>query len=546
MLVVLTSLSLIVPLVLLIAHVSGVAALKQFLKLHSDGLAWSLIVAACGSLLALAVGSSTLAVKSMGVAGRWLGGVMQAVVLLALFLPGSVVAMSLLKAAGLSALTAPLRQSWLIVSLGQAVRFAGIALIVIQFARDGLDRHLSAMAAVDRASKIQTWRYVHLPRIWPLLVGAFLLIVMLGMTELPASMVLLPAGLPNFAQRLLNQMHYARDQQVIASCLMLMGVYVLLALMVAGLWRVLKAKSAAVLLATMLVLSGGGCKWGGQPGEARVLYAFGRAGRGAGQFAYPRAIDLAQDGSLWVVDKTGRIQRLNRQGKFQKAITLPQTESGFPTGLTVGPDGNLYVADTHYNQVLIYSPRGELVGQFGKFGEDDGCFIYPTDIAFGKDGRIYVSEYGGNDRISVFNKDREFLHSFGSTGSGPGEFSRPSAVCIDQRRGRLYVADSCNHRLGVYDLEGKLLEYIGSMGQEPGHLRYPYDLALLDDGSIVVCEYGNNRLQLFSPQGQSLGTFGKPGRELGQLAFPWGVAVDSQRRAYIVDAGNNRVQVWGL
>ncbi len=51
------------------------------------------------------------------------------------------------------------------------------------------------------------------------------MIVMFGMTELSATMVLLPAGLPNFAQRLLNQMHYARDQQVIASCLILIGFF---------------------------------------------------------------------------------------------------------------------------------------------------------------------------------------------------------------------------------------------------------------------------------------------------------------------------------
>ncbi len=88
--------------------------------------------------------------------------------------------------------------------------------------------------------------------------------------------------------------------------------------------------------------------------------------------------------------------------------------------------------------------------------------------------------------------------------------------------------------------------YIGSVGLEPGQLRYPYDLVVLPDGDLVVCEFGNNRIQLFDPAGKSLAVYGQAGRQLGQLAYPWAVTVDAQRRAYVVDAGNNRVQVWQL
>ena len=75
-------------------------------------------------------------------------------------------------------------------------------------------------------------------------------------------------------------------------------------------------------------------------------------------------------------------------------------------------NGDIYVADTHYHRVLIFSAAGEPIGSFGSFGQGDGEFIYPTDIAFSGDGRIFVSEYGGNDRISAFTEDGEFLFSF--------------------------------------------------------------------------------------------------------------------------------------
>ena len=361
-------------------------------------------------------------------------------------------------------------------------------------------------------------------------------------------MVLLPAGLPNFAQRLLNQMHYARDQQVIASCLILVCLFAVLSAVVAVLLRAGRVRRLGVVSLILVVVGGAvGCdRVGIGDGQPEVVGSFGKTGGGEGEFLYPRGIERDLDGSLLVVDKTGRIQRLTEEGRCLAVMQMPNIEAGKPTGLSVHPNGRLYVADTHYHRVVVFAPDGTIVEEFGRYGQDDGCFIYPTDVAFAGDGRIFVSEYGGNDRISVFTEKGEFITTFGSLGTGPGGLSRPSALCVDDTRDRLYVADACNHRIAIYNLAGELTGYIGSVGLGRGQLRYPYDLALLGDGTIVVCEFGNNRIQLFSPAGESLAVYGQAGRELGQLAYPWAVTVDARRRAYVVDAGNNRVQVWQL
>jgi len=371
---------------------------------------------------------------------------------------------------------------------------------------------------------------------------------MFSITELSATMVLLPAGLPNFAQRLLNQMHYARDQQVIASSLALICLFLVLSSVVVLLLRVIRQRQLTMfMIITICLLAFTGCDdKSGTSYELKILKTFGRTGQGQGEFIYPRAIDIIDNGTLFIVDKTGRIQHFSLEGDFLDVIKMPQTEVGKPTGLSVGPDGNLYVADTHYHRVVVFSSNGKIIREWGQFGEQDGCFIYPTDIAFSGDGRIFVSEYGGNDRISVFNEQGGFLYCFGSPGSGPGQFGRPSALCVDISRDRLYVADACNHRIAIYSFDGRLFGYIGNAGLTAGKLRYPYDLAMFSDGTLVVCEYGNNRLQLFSPEGQSLAIYGRAGRQPGELAYPWGLAIDSHRRAFIVDAGNNRIQVWQL
>ncbi len=557
----LIGISLVAPVALLIGSVTDTQALRQFIKLHPDELGWSLVISAVAAGVACMIALAALSLEKTAGLGRlrsihsrvWaprrlLCFVVRTTIFLAMFVPASVVAVSLVKLLSVCNLPVAVRQSWCIVSAGQAARFAGLALVLLLLTRYADERHLSEMASLDGASRLRAWWHVHLPHTWPLFAGTFILVAMFGITELSATMVLLPAGLPSFAQRLLNQMHYARDQQVIASVLILICLFLALSGVVVLMLRAVRMRRRVTLLilwGVTLILAGCDGK-GGLAGEPTVVDAFGQTGRGPSQFVYPRAIELTLDNLLLVVDKTGRIQRLDAKGQFLDSIEMPDIQAGKPTGLSVHPNGNLYVADTHYYRVLVFSPKGELIDQFGQFGQDNGCFIYPTDVAFSEDGKIFVSEYGGNDRISVFTEQGDFLYCFGAPGSGPGLLSRPAALCIDHSRKRLYVADACNHRIAVYTLDGKLLEYIGSLGRAKGHLRYPYDLALLADGTLAVCEFGNNRIQLFSPDGTSLAVYGQPGRQLGQLAYPWGVVVDRRRRAFIVDAGNNRIQVWQL
>lgn len=533
------------PIVLLLVNLTTFQPLRQFLTLHADDLAWSFLVAVVAAALAYLTALFGLLCLPGRAGRRPAGSVVAGSLFLVMFLPASLVAVSLLKILSGSGLPAA-AQSWLVVSAGQAARFAGLALIVLLLTRYPDRRRLDEMACLDGATPFQAWRYVHLPRTWPALLGAFLLLIMFSFTELSATMVLLPAGLPNFAQRLLNQMHYARDQQVIATCLVLVVSFVVLAGTAVLLLRVGRVRRPFAVVTLLALLLTGGCGGTRDEPQAQVVGAFGKTGPGPGEFLYPRAIDLRADGTVLVADKTGRIQRLGPDGRCLAVVRMPRIEAGKPTGISVHPDGRLFVADTHYHRVAIFSSDGEPLDEFGRYGQDDGCFIYPTDVAFAPDGRLFVSEYGGNDRISVFSADGQFLTAFGEPGAGPEQFARPSAVCVDASRGRLYVADACNHRIGVYDLEGQLAGYVGSAGRGPGQLRYPYDLALLDDGTLVVCEYGNNRIQLFRPDGQSLALYGQAGRQKGDLAYPWGVAVDARRQAFIVDAGNNRIQVWQL
>lgn len=284
-----------------------------------------------------------------------------------------------------------------------------------------------------------------------------------------------------------------------------------------------------------------GCGSPVEPGGTPRL-VFGRSGVGPLEFNYPRAAVIGAEDLLWVVDKAGRIQCLTLTGQYVREWRMPQIDAGKPTGLGAGRDGRIYVADTHYHRVMVFDASGRLVEQFGGPGTGPGQFLLPTDVAEDEEGRVYVSEYGGNDRISRFASAREYEFSFGGRDAGPGRLERPQSLTLDAD-GTLWVADACNHRVVHFDRRGRFLGAFGQLGSGRGEVRFPYNVEVLSDGTLVVCEYGNNRVQRFDRSGRSLGCWGGAGREPGRLAYPWAVAVDRDDRIYVIDSGNNRVQV---
>jgi DNA-binding beta-propeller fold protein YncE len=343
----------------------------------------------------------------------------------------------------------------------------------------------------------------------------------------------------------------------------------------------------------------------GTPVAFDAILNFGDVGISPGQFSYPRCLD--NDGvSLWVVDKSARVQRLDPStGASLGGWRMPAWSNGKPTGVTVwrptdAADELVFVPDTHYHRVMVYrvafdpaaaiqaatpppvsaeteaSPAhfgpniGTLIASFGTYGEQVGQFIYPTDVAIvsTSDGkhieRLFVSEYGGTDRITIWKPkdvaisplegcDYEVVGSFGKFGSSATsvnvEFSRPQSLAIDHATKELVVTDSCNHRIGRFTFSGELIAWISgpeNAGQGLGQMSYPYGLALAGDGTAFVAEFGSSRLQRFDLQtGRSLGIFSRRGRAPGEVMTPWGVTI-LDGKVYVLDSSNNRVQAFKL
>ncbi|MFM1936625.1 MAG: hypothetical protein RI990_1584 [Planctomycetota bacterium] len=381
-----------------------------------------------------------------------------------------------------------------------------------------------------------------------------------------------PPGWSWSASSILNAIHYQHPATVLGGLLAVLVLAVLGGIAVARtMVRIDRARAALLVAAVAIlpVLVGlGGCRDPGAGSGGPQISAdhwFGASGRGRGQFEYPRAMDVdPRDGSIVVIDRRARVQRFREDGAYVGEWSMPEDERGKPTGFGIGPDGRVWVADTHYHRVIAYAPDGTELLRIGGYGTGPGEFIYPCDAEVGPDGNVWVAEFGGNDRIQVFAPDGTFVRAIGGPGRDPGRFDRPQSIgFLPQEAGgpALVVCDACNHRVQVLDLDGTPRAQWGTAGAEAGQLAYPYGLEVLPDGTALVTEFGNHRLQRIDLRtGRSRGVARRVGgapvprvlhvlegdrvRSLpsgeNALRFPWAVAVHGDRMI-VLDSGHSRV-----
>ena len=212
------------------------------------------------------------------------------------------------------------------------------------------------------------------------------------------------------------------------------------------------------------------------------------------------AVDAANN--IYVGD-TGlnRILVFGPDLSFRSAIG-EKDEFEAPSGLAIDDSRRrLYVVDARKHVLLVYGlADGKLQARAGKRGTDEGEFNFPTAVAVGPDGHVYVTDTM-NYRVQVFGPDLKFVRSFGSLGVRPGQFRRPKGIAVDADN-VVYVTDSDFNNFQMFNPEGQPLMWVGQMGERPGEMLLPGGIAVdRQRRRIVVCEQYNRRVQVFERVG---------------------------------------------
>jgi DNA-binding beta-propeller fold protein YncE len=143
----------------------------------------------------------------------------------------------------------------------------------------------------------------------------------------------------------------------------------------------------------------------------------GVSGPQLGAFHFVDAVDAdPETGRIYVADTMNRrVVALGSQGRWLWASGGRDVNGEIvsfwmlPRGIAVGPDGNIYVVDTFRadsegmgtGHLVVLSPEGELLSEFGRNGSEDGSFRYPEQLAAGPDGLWAIADRE-NDRVVIF------------------------------------------------------------------------------------------------------------------------------------------------
>lgn len=244
-----------------------------------------------------------------------------------------------------------------------------------------------------------------------------------------------------------------------------------------------------------------------------------------------------------------------------------------PTGIAFDSSNNLYVADSDNNQIRMITPAG-VVSLFagskaGNSGTNNGTgpsalFDFPTGVAVGPDGNIYVAD-DRNDAIRKITPNAVVTTLAGlaqSSGNANGtnstaRFSSPVGLVVDAFT-NLYVTDTGNDTIRLVTAAGVVTTPLGTAGTsgsldatgQSALFNVPIGITVDQNTNLFVTEDGNNTIReanaalavtTFAGVAGGSGSTDANG-SFARFNNPSGVAVDASQNAYVTDLGNDTVR----
>lgn len=246
-------------------------------------------------------------------------------------------------------------------------------------------------------------------------------------------------------------------------------------------------------------------------------------------------VEVNSEGDIYLFHRGAQpIIQVDRGGKFKRSWGDDTIEMAH--GLRIDRDDNVWVTDIGTHQVHKYTAEGKLLltlGKAGQAGLGTDEFNKPTDVAFGANKEIYVSDGYGNSRVMKFTPNGGYLTSWGTPGKGPSQFNTPHTLVVD-RRGRVVVGDRENDRVQVFDQSGKLIDIWKGFA--------PFGLTYDRQGRLFVADGRAHQILQLDAKGQVVGTYGQEGAAPGQFQLPHMLAADNQGNLYVGEITNTRFQ----
>ena len=199
-----------------------------------------------------------------------------------------------------------------------------------------------------------------------------------------------------------------------------------------------------------------------------------------------------------------------------------------PFGIAVGKDGTVYVTDGGDNNRILKIAHDGNVTTLAAGNE----FDTPSGLAIDDDGNLYLADTG-NNRIRKITPEGAVstIAGDGTAGyvdgpSAQARFNGPIGVAVDDHA-NVYVADTYNDRIRKISADGQVTT-VGSTLFDT-----PCGIAVTADGSLLVADTGNNQLRKLAPDGSVINNT--------DVSRPVGLAVTHDNFIYVTELDRSRV-----
>ena len=146
-----------------------------------------------------------------------------------------------------------------------------------------------------------------------------------------------------------------------------------------------------------------------------------------------------------------------------------------PHAIRVDPAGNVWTTDAASSRVIKFSAGGSKLMEIAVGGQPTPCrnnFCGTTDIAFARNGHLFIADGYANARILEYTADGTKIREWGTAGTGPGQFRLPHSIQIDED-GVIYVADRENGRVQRFTQDGVYIGEWAAFGKTFGLMLAP-------------------------------------------------------------------------
>jgi len=259
----------------------------------------------------------------------------------------------------------------------------------------------------------------------------------------------------------------------------------------------------------------------------------------------PSGVAVGDDGKIYIAEQNmNRVHVFSKSGQHQGSILGLDA----PAAVAVDSAGQIYIGNIGRGDVEVYSPGFLLIGTLGAGG---GEFHRPIGIAVDSAGLIYVVD-GHESKVKIYNADRSFKSSFGSKGTGYGQFQLPTSIVINETTSEILIPDFAatiaSARVQVFDLNGVFKRSFvttgtNELGEAVSFLR-PFGITVDALGRIYVSDGYQNVITVYDTQGNYLGKLHDSNHPLRN---PLGVAFAAETdRLFIASLNTGSVETFGI